>query len=388
MKKVVISLTCILSLLCTSCDFINGLFLDLTPDTTRVDHITQTFSITDDLLYMGFRCDGYEPSTFVIDPEKKDILSRIYYGNNDNEYRPVQVKAYENRLWMLGTTMSKKLLIFNTETGKTEKVITFEEGNVHKMNFLPSLDSLAVMHGYGYDQGCSVSLISLSEKKYKRIVYIRELAPNLLDKDGLIYGSLGDSTYDNPNHGFGTYSLDSDTFNFTKIFFVDPDSDALLNEIADTQKFLILDDGTYIVCDNRIGLRICYPDKSESELYIDDVPYDPYRGNYKRVENIYYSKKYDRIYVGTKPVYLTDEVPAHFFRFAEKDNNGKWKWNEETILPYEQRSLETTTKILLNKETIADTFNDGDYFVVRFYDIETFEFQKEVRWNLLTDAKQ
>lgn len=387
MKKVVISLTCILSLLCTSCDFINGLFLDLTPDTTRVDHITQTFSITDDLLYMGCWHDGYEPSTFVIDTEKKDILSRIYYGNNDNEYSPVQVKAYENRLWMLGTTMSKKLLIFNTETGKTEKVITFEEGNVHKMNFLPSLDSLAVMHGYEYDQGFSVSLISLSEKKYERIVYIGELAPNLLDKDGVIYGSLG-HPYENPNRGFGTYSLDSDTFNFTKIFFVDPDSDALLNEIADTQKFLILDDGTYIVCDNRIGLRICYPDKSESELYIDDVPYDPYRGNYKRVENIYYSKKYDRIYVGTKPVYLTDEVPAHFFRFAEKDINGKWKWNEETILPYEQRPLGTTTKILLNKETIADTFKDGDYFVVRFYDIETFEFQKEVRWNLLTDAKQ
>ncbi len=386
MKKAVISLACVLSFLCSSCDFINGLFLDLTPDTTRIDHITQTFSITDDLLYMGCWHDGYEPSTFVIDTEKKDILSRIYYGNNGNEYSPVQVKAYENRLWMLGTTMSKKLLIFNTETGKTENVITFEEDNVHKMNFLTSLDRLAIMHGNGYDKGFSVSLISLSEKKYDRIVYIPELAPNLLDKDGVIYGSLG-NPYDNPNRGFGTYSLDSDAFNFTRIFFADRDSDALLNEIADTQKFLVLDDGTYVVCDNRIGLRICYPDKSESELYIDNDPYDPDIGNYKRVENIYYSKKYDRIYVGTKPVYLTEEVPAHFFRFAEKDNNGKWKWNQETILPYEQRSLETTTKILMNKETIADTFNDGDYFVVRFYDIEKFEFQKEVRWNLLTDVK-
>ncbi len=381
MKKTItyIILFAIVTLL-TSCDFLTSLFTKQAED-TRVDHMTSNFTITEDIIYINFSSDTQTPSTFAIDTLSEVIISRIYYGNGENEYRAYQVKAYNNRLWMLGSTYADKVLLFNPETGKTENVIKYPEFNAHKMNFLPSLGLVAIMHGTKYEKGFAVSLIDIASQSYKGMAYVPELAPNILDLNGVLYGSGDSMTLHSTKMGFGTYTLTGDVFEFDRRFALSPATDSAGICLVEPNKFLVLvgDEGkTYVVCDNKIGIKIKYPDGSESSMYIDDEPYDSAIGNYKEVGNIYYSKVYDRIYVepGVKPI----------FSYMEKDADGKWQWNTTTVLPIVH---EYSRAFKINKNTLVDTFQDNDdtTFYARFYDIKDFTFLKEIRWNLSTDEK-
>ena len=382
MKKATIGIALMIALVpLTSCEFISGLIYDAKKADTRVDHMTSNFTITDDIIYINLVSDRQTDSTFAIDTSGNDILSRIYFCDGDKEHSADQVKAYNNRLWMLGSSYTSKVLIFNPETGGTENVINYKEYNAHKMNFLPSLGLLALMHGNGYDKGFSVTLIDIASQSYKGTAYVPELAPNILDLDGVLYGSGGSMTLDSTKMGFGTYTLTGDVFEFNREFALSPATDSVGRCLVEPNKFLVLDgEGgrTYVVCDNKIGIKIRYPDGSESSMYIDDEPYDPALGNYKEVRNIYYSEKYDRIYVEQGVKYL--------YSYMEKDASGKWQWNTTNALPF---VYEFSRASKINKNTLVETFQDltDTTFYARFYDIKDFTFLKEIQWNLSTDEK-
>jgi hypothetical protein len=383
MKKTTIYIALMIALTqFTSCEFINGLIYETKKADTRVDHMTSNFTITDDIIYINFLSDTQTNSTFAIDTSKEDIISRIYFCDGDKEYSADQVKAYNNRLWMLGDSHTSKVLIFNPETGETENVINYKEYNAQKMNFLPSMGLLALMHGNGYDKGFSVTLIDIASQSYKGMAYVPDqVAPNILDLDGVLYGSGNDMALDSTKMGFGTYTLRGDVFEFNMEFALSPATDANNCYIVESNKFLVLagDEGkTYVVCDNKIGIKIKYPDGSESSMYIDDEPYDPAIGNYKEVRNIYYSEEYDRIYV--------EQWAKYLYSYMEKDAEGKWQWNTTNVLPFVYK-FSRASKI--NKDALVETYKDEDntIFYARFYDIKDFTFLKEIQWNLSTDEK-
>ena len=335
---------------------------------TKIYKVTSKFSLTENLVFINHVSD-YQ-STFVIDAEKLDIVSRIYYTNGKNEFGASQVTPYENRLWLLGTTNACKILIFNPETGKTEETISFTEWNSHRMNFLPTLNKVAVMHGNRYDKGCSVSLINLATHKYEGLAYIQQIAPQLEDINGKIYGS-GNDFEPRTERGFGTYTLDGDTFVFNKEFSMSPATDSASSPVI-INKFLVLEDGTYIVCDNTIGLKILYPDSSEGKIW-----YGEEEDDYREVENIYYSKELDRIYVEGGKGYLLS--------YLEKNTDGKWERSENFIECTEHlRGLAA----MLNGNTWVLTYESADYetFIVRFYDITDMTLKKEIHWNVVDDS--
>ena len=240
----------------SSCNLIYSLFSSEHEEDTKIKKITNTFSLTDSLVYITYSDSNPSYSTFVIDTDKMDVISRIYYADGKYEFGAIQVTPYEDRLWMLGTTNAHKVLVFNTETGKTEETISFTEWNAHRMNFLPSINKLAVMHGYRYDKGCSVTLINLSTHKYEGLAYIQDIAPQMEDINGKIYGS-GNYLKPKEERGFGSYTLTGEDFVLNREFILSSASDTQDSTVK-VNKFLVLDDGTYVVCDNTIGIKIQY----------------------------------------------------------------------------------------------------------------------------------
>ena len=81
-------------------------------------------------------------------------------------------------------------------------------------------------------------------------------------------------------------------------------------------KFLVLDDGTYIVCDDTIGIKIQYPDKSIGKIWYGDDSDD-----YRKVGKIYYSEQYDRIYVEGGSA----QAPSEKQKWRKAGNLGKYK---------------------------------------------------------------
>lgn len=359
------------SLYFSSCSLLYQLLSGEHAEDTKIEKITSKFSLSDNLVYITYYDSNPSYSTFVIDVEKKDVISRIYYTDGKHEFGALQVTPYEGRLWMLGTTNACKVLIFNPETGKTEETIPFTEWNAHRMNFLPSINKLAVMHGNRYEKGCSVSLINLSSHKYEGLAYIQQIAPKLEDINGKIYGSEDDFR-PLEDGGFGIYSLDGDAFTFDKKFSVSPATDSQLSSVV-VNKFLVLDDGTYVVCDDTIGIKILYPDKSIGEIWYGEETDD-----YRFVGNIYYSGKYDRIYV--------EGGTGYRLSYLEKDSEGKWSRNESNIIPFTE--YHGSRACMLNGDTWVLTYPSDDYstFIVKFYDISDMTLKKEIRWNLHDDT--
>ena len=365
-----IILCTMLALLFCSCN-LWSLFSHEHAEDTKVKKITNKFSLSDKLVYITYHNPKPSYSTFVIDSEKMEIISRIDYSDGRYEFGALQVTPYKDRLWLLGTTNACKILIFNPETGKTEETISFTEWNSHRMNFLPTINKVAVMHGNRYDKGCSVSLINLATHKYEGLAYIQQIAPQLEDINGKIYGS-GNYFEPRTERGFGTYTLEGDTFVFNKEFSLSPATDSVQTESVIINKFLVLEDGTYIVCDNTIGLKILYPDSSEGKIW-----YGEEEDDYREVENIYYSKELDRIYVEGGKGYLLS--------YLEKNTDGKWERSENFIECTEHlRGLAA----MLNGNTWVLTYESEDYetFIVRFYDITDMTLKKEIHWNVVDDS--
>ena len=360
------------SFLFSSCDLLYSLLSGEYEEDTKIDKITSRFTLSDNLVFINNSSDTDVESTFVIDAENMNIVSRIYYTNGKHEIGASQVTPYNGKLWILGACNAHKVLILNTETGKIDETITFTEWNCHRMNFLPSINKLAVMHGYGYNKGFSVSLINLETKKYEGLAYIPELAPQLEDINNKIYGS-GNSFKSKEEWGFGTYTLSGDEFIFNREFSVNSANDSVGAELVVVNKFLVLDDGTYVVCDNTIGIKILYPDGSIGKIWYGEETDD-----YREVDNIYYSSEYDRIYVeGGKGYRLT---------YLEKGNDGIWERNENSLIPFTvYHGLRAS---MLNGNTWVTTYPSDDYttFIVLFYDIGDLTLKKEIHWNLSDDT--
>ena len=261
---------------------------------TRIERITHKFSVNENQVYFGFWTDYYDDknwqmSTFAIDVEKKDIISRIVYSEDKGESMAIEVVPYDGKLWLLGTPMSKKTLVFNPETGKTENVIEYEESNQQRINILPSIAKALVMHGYHYEEGCSVSVIDLITKKYEGIIYIDDLFTELHDIEGKIYGCGNGYLYDETKEGFGIYELKGKKLEFTPILISAMQADE--GHIGNRgSSFLILPDGTIVIRDRTYGITIRNPDGNLQHIYAQG-----YESEHYSLGNIYYSEKLDRI---------------------------------------------------------------------------------------------
>ena len=375
MKKVIVNIFCILMIF----SFVGCIWFKEESSLldTKVKRITHKFSVNENQVYFGFWTDHYsdenwQMSTFVIDAEKKDIISRIVYSENKGESMAIEVVPHDGKLWLLGAPMSKKTLVFNPETGKTENVIEYEECNQQRINVLPSIDKALVMHGYHYEEGCSVSVIDLNTKKYEGIVYIDDLFTELHDIEGKIYGCGNDYLYDETKEGFGTYELKGKKLEFTPILIsaMQADEGHIGNRGASS---LILPDGTIVIRDRTYGITIRNPDGSLQHIYAKG-----YESEHYSLGNIYYSEKLERIYV-----YAGLD---HNYAYLEKNEQNEWNWNKKHFLDFEEDSHRSS--FILN-DVIIMAFHDRDskQYVVKFYDVATFDLIKEVRWNLFTDEK-
>ena len=362
----------VLTLLLSSCSLLYSLFSGEHEENTKVDRVTSTFSLSNSLVFINNRSNTDVESTFVIDADNMDIVSRIYYTNGKYEIGASQVSPYNGKLWILGACNAHKVLIFNTETGKTEETISFTEWNCHRMNFLPSINRLAIMHGNRYEKGCSISLINLSTHKYEKLAYIQQLAPQLVNMDGKIYGS-GNHFEPREERGFGTYSFRDETFDFNKEFSVCSSTDSVGSQLVDVNKFLVLSDGTYVVCDDTIGIKIQYPDSSIGKIWYGEETDD-----YRRVDNIYYSDKYNRIYV--------EGGKGYRISYLEKDQDGKWERSENFMEAGEYHGFRAS---MLNGDTWVTTYpsDDRTMFHILFYHISDLTLKKEICWNLSDDTK-
>ena len=103
-----------------------------------------------------------------------------------------------------------------------------------------------------------------------------------------------------------------------------------------------------------------------------------YESEHYSLGNIYYSEKLERIYV-----YAGLD---HNYAYLEKNEQNEWNWNKKHFLDFEEDSHRSS--FILN-DVIIMAFHDRDskQYVVKFYDAETFNLIKEVRWNLFTDEK-
>ena len=375
MKKVIVNIFCILMIF----SFVGCIWFKEESSLldTKVKRITHKFSVNENQVYFGFWTDHYsdenwQMSTFVIDAEKKDIISRIVYSENKGESMAIEAVPYDGKLWLLGAEMSKKILVFNPETGETENVIEYEEANHHTFNILPSMNKALVMHGYHYEEGCSVSVIDLKTQQYKGIVYIDELAPIMQEYNGITYGCGNGYLYDETKEGFGTYELKGNRLKFTPIFICNPQPDG--GHIGNrANPFLILSDGTIVIRDRTYGITIRNPDGSLQHIYAQG-----YESEHYSLGNIYYSEKLERIYVNAGL--------DHSYAYLEKNGQNEWIWNNEHFLDFEEESYSST---FLKNDIImiADDYTETKEYYVKFYDAETFNLIKEVRWNLFTDEK-
>ena len=76
----------------------------------------------------------------------------------------------------------------------------------------------------------------------------------------------------------------------------------------------------------------------------------------------------------------------HSYAYLEKNGQNEWIWNNEHFLDFEEESYSSTffkNDIIM----IADDYTETKEYYVKFYDAETFNLIKEVRWNLFTDEK-
>ncbi|MBQ4123969.1 hypothetical protein IJD44_09690 [bacterium] len=374
MKKLIATIFCILMMLSiVGCIWFKeeSSLLD-----TKVKRITHNFSVNENQVYFGFWTDHYsdenwQMSTFVIDVEKKDIISRIVYSENKGESMAILVKPFDGKLWLLGAEMSKKILVFNPETGKTESVIEYEEANHHTFNILPSMNKALVMHGYHYEEGCSVSVIDLKTKKYEGIVYVDELAPIIQEYNGIAYGCGNGYLYDESKEGFGTYELKSKRLEFKPEIYCKPQSESPRERERST--FLILPDKSFVVRDRDYGITIRNPDGNLQHIYARG-----YKSENYDLGDIFFSEKLDRIFV-----YAGLD---HNYAYLERNTQNEWNWNDEHFLDFDEESISNT---YFKNDVILVSIHDRDskQYVVKFYDAETFNLVKEVRWNLFTDEK-
>ena len=103
MKPLITLLFCMsFSIMFSSCSLMTYILTGEHAEDTKVEKMTSRFSLSDNLVYINYYNSTPTYSTFVIDAEKMDVVSRIYYANGKYEHDALQVSPYNNRLWMLG----------------------------------------------------------------------------------------------------------------------------------------------------------------------------------------------------------------------------------------------------------------------------------------------